>query len=117
MKYLLCFYYFLLAFNGILLFWSGLTFNTFRIEYTHKNLIIDDVHSKNLIFESLLIFLSSMITLFSNTFIFHCLSSTVLLVLNICAISDCDNSCQNVFKQDKFGNITDLFNVSIIFQS
>lgn len=117
MKYMLCFYYFLLSFNGILLCWSGLSFNTFRIEYTYNNLIINNLHSKNIIFEALLIFLNSMLSLFSNTIIFHFVSSTVLLILNIIAIYYCDTSCQNIFNLDTFGNINILVNVSIIIQS
>ena len=116
MKYLLLINYFVIVFNIIDFFWGCLVFSKFRNDYINNNLIIDNYTVKNMVFLSGPLIFSSSFPLFSNTYIVHCLSSTLLLAFILPEITTCDNECSLVLDENPLGNLKSFINVSLGIQ-
>ena len=113
MKYLLLINYFVITFNIIEFFWGCLVFSKFKSEYTNNNLIIDNYNVKNMIFLTVPLIYCSSFPLFSNTYVSHCLLSTLLVAFILPAIATCDNECSLVLDKYPLGNLKSFINDDI----
>lgn len=116
MKYLLLINYFVITFNIIDFYWGCLVFSKFKSEYTNNNLIIDNYNVKNMIFLTVPLIYCSSFPLFSNTYVAHCLLSTLLVAFILPAIATCDNECSLVLDKYPLGNLKSFIDVSLGIQ-
>ena len=115
MKFFNFFYIFNILINNFFLAWSITSFNEFRVDYVYNNVIIESVYAKNLIFQTLLIALSSILPLF-KFHVLHFFSSLVLLTANLGVLYKCDDDCSFVLENDKYFGIHLLTQICLFLQ-
>ena len=115
MKFFNFFYIFNILINNFFLAWSITSFNEFRVDYVYNNVIIESVYAKNLIFQTLLIALSSILPLF-KFHVLHFFSSLVLLTANLGVLYKCDDDCSYALDNDKYYGIHLLTQISLFLQ-
>ena len=109
------FYVFNMLINNFFLAWSITSFNEFRVDYVYNNVIIESVYAKNLIFQTLLIALSSILPLL-KFHVLHFFSSLVLLTANLGVLYKCDDDCSYALDNDKYYGIHLLTQISLFLQ-
>ena len=115
MKLFNFFYIFNLLINNLFLAWSITSFNEFRVDYVYNNVLIESVYAKNLIFQTLLIALSSILPLL-KFHVLHFFSSLVLLTANLGVLYKCDDDCSFVLENDKYFGIHLLTQICLFLQ-
>ena len=115
MKFLNFFYVFNILLNNFFLAWSITSFNEFRVDYVYHNTTIDSISAKNLIFQTLLIALSSILPLL-KFHVLHFFSSLVLLTANLGVLYKCDDECSYVLDDNKYYGIHLLTQICLFVQ-
>lgn len=115
MKVLNFFYIFNILINNFFLAWSITSFNEFRVDYVYYNTTINSVSAKNLIFQTLLIALSSLFPLL-KFHVLHFFSSIILVTANLGVLYKCDDECSYVLDNDKYYGAHLLTKISLFLQ-
>ena len=111
MKLLKIGYIFNIFINTFLFVWSLISFNDFRVDYIYYNASLPDINSKNIVFQTILISITSIMPLLSFN-VFHFFSSLIVLTANLSVLYKCTESCELVLNNGRYDNIHDLTKMS-----
>ena len=115
MKLLKIGYIFNIFINTFLFVWSLISFNDFRVDYIYYNASLPDINSKNIVFQTILISITSIMPLLSFN-AFHFFSSLIVLTANLSVLYKCTESCELVLNNGRYDNIHDLTKMSLFVQ-